>query len=159
VIGLKLAPALRKLNRAHLASDVLYVASKRPEGTIVAQKPQPGTTVKRRGRVTVNVSTGPKPRPQKAVPDVTGQDENAATSALQGAGFQVQSYDQPTSDPSQDGIVVDEQPAGGTNAPAGSVVTIYVGRFTGTTTTGEIGPAPPLDGAGPATASAPGGAP
>ncbi len=33
----------------------------------------------------------------------------------------------PPQDPSQSGIVVDEQPVGGTRAPQGSTVTIYVG--------------------------------
>jgi beta-lactam-binding protein with PASTA domain len=30
---------------------------------------------------------------------------------------------------SQNGVVVDEQPAGGRKVPAGSTVTIYVGKF------------------------------
>jgi len=33
----------------------------------------------------------------------------------------------PPPDPSQSGIVIDEEPAGGTRAPEGSTVTIYVG--------------------------------
>jgi beta-lactam-binding protein with PASTA domain len=33
----------------------------------------------------------------------------------------------PASDPIQNGMVVDEQPSGGTRAPDGSTVTIYVG--------------------------------
>jgi beta-lactam-binding protein with PASTA domain len=43
----------------------------------------------------------------------------------------VEVIDQPTTDQTEDGIVLDEQPAGGTRAPRGSVVTIYVGRFSG----------------------------
>jgi hypothetical protein len=39
----------------------------------------------------------------------------------------VQVIQVPVSDPSQNGIVSDEQPAGGTRAP-GSPVTIYVGQ-------------------------------
>jgi serine/threonine-protein kinase len=81
--------------------------------------------------VRLNVSTGPNPQASRAVPDVTGQDETTATSTLQSAGFVVEVIDQPTTDQTQDGIVLDEQPAGGTRAPRGSVVTIYVGRFSG----------------------------
>jgi beta-lactam-binding protein with PASTA domain len=33
----------------------------------------------------------------------------------------------PTTDPSQSGMVLDEQPSAGTRAPKGSTVTIYVG--------------------------------
>jgi beta-lactam-binding protein with PASTA domain len=32
---------------------------------------------------------------------------------------------------SKDGVVVDEQPSGGSGIPAGSQVTIFVGRFQG----------------------------
>jgi serine/threonine-protein kinase len=58
---------------------------------------------------------------------VVGQDQQTATSTLQNAGFQVQAIMVPASDPSQNGMVVDEQPSGGTRAPDGSTVTIYVG--------------------------------
>ena len=40
--------------------------------------------------------------------------------------------DYPTSDSSQDGSVVDEQPAPGTKAPKGSQIIIYVGRLQST---------------------------
>jgi beta-lactam-binding protein with PASTA domain len=61
------------------------------------------------------------------VPDVVGQDQQSATSTLRAAGFQVQVITVPPPDPSQSGNVVDEQPSGGTRAPKGSIVTIYVG--------------------------------
>ena len=61
------------------------------------------------------------------VPNVVGQDQQTATNTLQNAGFQVQVIMVPPPDPSQSGLVVDEQPAGGTRAPDGSTVTIYVG--------------------------------
>jgi beta-lactam-binding protein with PASTA domain len=38
------------------------------------------------------------------------------------------------SDPGEQGIVVNQKPGGGTSAPAGSTVTIFVGDYTGTTT-------------------------
>ena len=40
--------------------------------------------------------------------------------------------DQPTTDESQDGVVVDEQPKGGTKAPDGSDVTVSIGRYSPT---------------------------
>jgi len=62
------------------------------------------------------------------VPDVRNLDPIAARSKLTAAGFKVQTLPQGVSDRAQVGKVVDEQPAGGRNAPAGSVITIYVGR-------------------------------
>jgi beta-lactam-binding protein with PASTA domain len=43
-------------------------------------------------------------------------------------GFNVQTLSQKVSNRSQNGKVVDEQPAGGRRAPARSTVTIYIGR-------------------------------
>ena len=78
--------------------------------------------------MTIRVSLGPNQTQTKTVPDVIGDDQQAATSQLQGAGFTVQVIQVPTTDPSQAGVVVDEQPGGGSRAPAGSQVTIYVGQ-------------------------------
>jgi serine/threonine-protein kinase len=131
LVGLNQTAAQRRLQAVGLTGNVVYVASSQPAGRVVAQNPAPATRVKRGSRVRLNVSTGPNPQASRAVPDVVGQDESTATSTLQGAGFVVEVIDQPTTDQTQDGIVVDEQPPGGSRAPRGSVVTIYVGRFSG----------------------------
>jgi beta-lactam-binding protein with PASTA domain len=131
VVGLNQTVAQRRLQAVGLTSNVVYVASTQPAGRVVAQRPLPGTKVKRGSRVRLNVSTGPNPQAARSVPDVLGQDEAAATTTLQNAGFVVEVIDQPTTDQTEDGIVLDEQPGGGTRAPRGSVVTIYVGRFSG----------------------------
>jgi beta-lactam-binding protein with PASTA domain len=131
VVGLNQTAAQRRLQAAGLTSRVVYVASTQPAGRVVAQRPVPGTTIKRGSRVRLNVSIGPNPQASTPVPDVLGQDESTATTTLQNAGFQVVVIDQPTADQTDDGIVLDEQPAGGTRAPRGAVVTIYVGRFSG----------------------------
>jgi serine/threonine-protein kinase len=131
VVGKKQLAAQRRLRAASLGVRSVYVASTQPSGTVVAQRPAAGSTAKRGSRVRINVSTGPNPRPLKTVPDVTGEDEATATADLQAAGFQVQSFDEPTTDPNQDRVVIDEDPAGGMKAPAGSQVAIYVGRASG----------------------------
>jgi beta-lactam-binding protein with PASTA domain len=64
-----------------------------------------------------------------AVPDVIGLDEPSARLELENAGFDVRVTEQPTDDPSQDGIVVDQSPGGGTDAGEGDVVTLVVARF------------------------------
>ena len=129
LVGLSQTAAQRRLQTAGLKSNVVYVASTQPAGRVVAQRPASGTTVKRGTRVRLNVSIGPNPQASAAVPDVVGEDEATATSTLQDAGFQVVVIDQPTTDQTEDGVVLDEQPAGGTRAPRGAIVTIYVGRL------------------------------
>ena len=131
VVGLNQTVAQRRLQAVGLKSNVVYVSSTQPAGRVVAQRPLPGAKVERGSRVRLNVSTGPNPQASQPVPDVLGQDEATATSTLQSAGFEVVVIDQPTADQTEDGIVLDEQPAGGARAPRGSVVTIYVGRFSG----------------------------
>jgi beta-lactam-binding protein with PASTA domain len=131
VVGLSQAAAQRRLHAAGFRVRTAYVASSKPAGTVVTQQPAPGTTLRRDAAVRIGVSVGSNPQPAKAVPDVTGEDEATARSDLEAAGFRVSVVDQPTIDENEDGIVVDEDPTAGTSVPAGSLVTIYVGRFSG----------------------------
>ncbi len=129
VVGMQLADARKAMRTAHLVTEVHYVPSQQPLYTVVAEQPAAGRTVKTGSHVLVNASLGPTKQTLKAVPNVVGLNEATATSKLQNAGFAVDSVDQPTSDPNQDGTVVDEQPASGQQAPPGSNVTIYVARY------------------------------
>jgi beta-lactam-binding protein with PASTA domain len=131
VVGLSQSAAQRKLHAAGFRVRTAYVASSKPSGTVVAQRPAPGTSLRRGAAVRINVSVGSNPQAVKAVPDVTGEDEATARSDLEAAGFRVSVVDEPTTDENEDGIVVDEDPAAGARVPAGSLVTIYVGRFSG----------------------------
>jgi eukaryotic-like serine/threonine-protein kinase len=126
VVGLQQTVAQRRLNSAGLGSRVRYVSSQKPSGQVVAQGPAAGATANKGSKVQLSVSVGPSATTTQ-VPNVVGQDQQTATSTLQNAGFKVQVIMVPSSDPSQNGTVVDEQPAGGTRAPDGSTVTIYVG--------------------------------
>ena len=125
VVGLQQNVAQRRLNRAGLAVRVQYIASSKPSGQVVDQSPITGTSVKKGSRVQITVSLGPNSTTTQ-VPDVVGQDQQTATTTLQDAGFEMQVINVPATDPSQNGNVVDEQPAGGSRAPQGSTVTIYV---------------------------------
>ena len=127
VTGQQQDVAQKQLNAAGLKAGVVYVASDEVQGTVVSQAPEGGTTQKRGTRIQLNVSLGPR-AVVKGVPDVRNLDAGEARAKLTAAGFKVQTLPQGVSDPSQVGKVVDEQPAGGKNAPTGSVVTIYVGR-------------------------------
>ena len=131
VVGLAQTPALRRLNVSGLRPTVVYVRSSQPANRVVAQVPGPGTTLRRGSRVRVNVSTGPNPQPATAVPNVVGPDQATAAQTLSAAGFKVAVLNRPTSDQSKDGLVVEQQPKAGSRIPAGSQVTIFVGRFAG----------------------------
>ena len=128
VTGQRQEAAQRTLNAAGFKAGVVYGPSEDPQGTVVSQSPAGGLTRRTGTRIQLNVSLGPNPVTQKVVPDVLGLDPQAARARLGSAGFNVQTLSQKVSDRSQNGKVVDEQPAGGRRAPARSTVTIYVGR-------------------------------
>ena len=130
VRGLAVTTGLRRLNAARFRPVVRYVASSQPAGRIVFQAPA-GGTAPRGSRVRVNVSTGPNPAAAATVPDVVGQDQAAAATALREAGFRVLVLNRRTADQAQNGLVLEQQPGAGANIPRGSYVAIFVGRFTG----------------------------
>jgi beta-lactam-binding protein with PASTA domain len=97
------------------------------QGLVFAQNPDPGIEADKGSMVQITVSTGPE---QVTVPGVVEDDEETARQRLEDAGFDVQVEDVETDDETQDGIVFEQDPDGGTKADPGSVVTILVGRFT-----------------------------
>src|SRR5262249_60067964 len=99
-----------------------------------------GAAVPKGSTVTLTVSKGP---PTSALPDVTGQDESTARSTLTGAGFKVAVQQQATTDPTQDGIVLSQSPASGTQAQAHATVTLTVGKYVAPTTTTTTTPLNP----------------
>ena len=106
------------------------------KGTVVAEDPQGGTQQPIGTTITLTVSSGPG---TADVPGVTTDNQADATSILQSANFVVATIFAPVTDPTQDGTVISQTPAGGTAAKPGSVVTITVGQLQtttdGTTTT------------------------
>jgi serine/threonine-protein kinase len=130
VRGLGIVLGLRRLNAVRFWPVVRYVASTRPAGRIVAQSPQGGTA--RRGtHVLVRVSTGPNPAPPVAVPDVVGQDRASAVVALRDAGFRILVLRRKTSDPSNQDVVLAQQPFAGSRIPRGAYVAVFVGMLPG----------------------------
>jgi serine/threonine-protein kinase len=97
-----------------------------PSGRVTRTDPGANTMVKRGSAVTMFVSTGPQ---NVAVPNVVGQQQNQASQALQLAGFQVFVSQQNTNNPTDNGRVLAQNPAGGQQVPKGSGVTLTVGRF------------------------------
>ena len=96
------------------------------EGLVSAQSPDPGIQADRGSTVQITISTGPD---VVAVPDVTGMDSDDARAALEEAGFRPRGVAQDTNDPDEEGVVLDQDPQGTTEAERGSTVTIFVGRL------------------------------
>ncbi|HEX6664756.1 MAG TPA: PASTA domain-containing protein, partial [Gaiellaceae bacterium] len=107
------------------------VDSNQPKDTVVSQSPAGGTLQNPGTTITLSLSKGPK---TSTVPDVTTLTQRDAQTQLKASGFKVSIVTQDVSDPSQDGIVQTQDPPGGSQAPQGSIVTIAVGKFTGSTT-------------------------
>jgi serine/threonine-protein kinase len=123
--------AASELQAAGFAVARKDVDSNEPAGTVVDQFPAANTSAAKNSRVTLSVSKGPT---TTGVPDVTSQDEPTATDALKAAHFKVVVVRQDTNDPGADGIVLSQDPPGGSQAKPGSTVTIVVGRLAASTT-------------------------
>ena len=78
------------------------------------------------------MSKGPS---TSAVPDVTTQDYAIAQATLENAGFRTKFVYENTDDSAMDGIVLSQDPVGGTQAEPNTLITLFVGRFVETTTT------------------------
>jgi serine/threonine-protein kinase len=109
-------------------------------GTVLMQDPY-NQRAPRGSTVTITVAKRP---PQVQVPSVGGSSLADATATLRGAGLQVAATEQPVTDPSQDGTVIGQDPAPGTEVRRGSRVNLVVGTFQG----GDDG-ATPDEGGGP----------
>ena len=88
-----------------------------PAGQVINTSPSAGTPVAPGATVTVNVSTGP---PMVAVPDVTKDSVDTATSALQAAGLDVGQVYGPAN-----GKVFTTTPLAGQTVVVGSTVNLY----------------------------------
>jgi eukaryotic-like serine/threonine-protein kinase len=96
-------------------------AATTPPGTVLAMSPVAGTAVNKGSVVTLTVAQPP----MVSVPAVVGQDQVAASNAIQQAGLQAQIV--PQSDNTVPaGKVISTNPAGGTMVAKGSTVQVFV---------------------------------
>jgi beta-lactam-binding protein with PASTA domain len=122
VIGLDEDRARATLEAAGFTGNVNSrpVESLEDEGTVVSVSPDEGQQAAPDGTITLGISTG-----TMELPDVTGQPQDAATKALQDAGFgnvtveEVDSAEAP-------GTVLGTDPAPGTQTAAGTRITLRV---------------------------------
>jgi eukaryotic-like serine/threonine-protein kinase len=132
VVGQPLQTATSTLQAAGFQVRPTFVDSSQPANQVIQQRPKAGGTAAKNSVVALTVSNGPK---TTTVPFVQSEDVSTATTDLQQSGFKVHIVNMATSDPNQDGIVLAQDPAGGSQAKPGSKVTITVGRFSNSTTT------------------------
>lgn len=125
-VGGLLADGARAFGDVGLKVSVQPVPSDEQAGTVVAQAQPAGTELERGDTVQVNVSTGPEPAADVAVPQVAGQRQAEARSRIADAGFEVLSIEV-GGNPSRAGTVLSQTPGGGAQIPAGSLVILYVG--------------------------------
>jgi serine/threonine-protein kinase len=95
---------------------------------VISTSPTAGQTVRIITSVEIFVSSG---KPLVKVPSVVGASQDSAKAALQAAGFQVTTTNQPSTEKA--GNVIDQNPKGGNDAPSGSTVTLVIATAQTTT--------------------------
>jgi eukaryotic-like serine/threonine-protein kinase len=135
VVALTRSSAEARLEASGLGVVVERTRSREPEGEVVAQSPEEGTTVEEGDAVTIAVSRGSpesdrsRPPERTTVPGVVGLSPGAAAARLRAAGFDVARTTREVGDRSRDGEVVGQAPGAGAERRKGSTVTIVVGEF------------------------------
>src|SRR5437016_8920472 len=95
-------------------------------GNVISQSPAAGTSVASGLAVNLVVSSGAPPPAPVPVPNVVGQTQAAATSAITGAGLTVGTVTMQSSTTVPSGNVISESPAAGTSVAKGSAVNLVV---------------------------------
>lgn len=146
VRGQLAADAKGALRTAGLVPVEFEVPGTQPKGTVTAMKPLPNKNVPRGSTVRINVSTGSTgggggggsgggagttttsaPAPQNvAVPSVVGIQQSAAQRRLRDGGLRARVKYVPSSRPM--GVVIGQNPGGGTKVKKGSTVLLAVSR-------------------------------
>jgi serine/threonine-protein kinase len=127
VVGEPIATATSALQAQGFKVSPQFVDSGEPANNVISQSPTAGTSAGKGSLVSVRVSNGPK---TSTVPDVTSQDLGSAQQILSDSGFGNRVTFTDTNDPQNDGLVLSQLPAGGTQLKPGSNVTLTVGRYT-----------------------------
>ena len=121
VVGQSVEDAVAELTQAGLNAQVVEVFSNEDPGRVTGQSPNAGIVVVEGTSVRINVSKGSKP---VTVPNVVNLPFGQAQLELQQAGFNVSSID--VASDLKAGIVVDQDPSGGSESSKGSTVTLSV---------------------------------
>ena len=136
--GLDAAQAGATLQAAHLeVGNLVTVASATVKQGLVAYSAPPGGNSEPWGTVvTLYVSGGPE---MATIPtDLVGETKQQAQSELTAVGLTTSAKFQPVTNPAEDGYVVSTSPKPGASVRQSSSVTLYVGEYTGPTTTTTV---------------------
>jgi serine/threonine-protein kinase len=126
VVGLSAEEAERYLTDAGLEFNYAEPQySEQPEGHVIAQNPTSGIEIAKGSTITLTLSAGLE---QVTVPDLTGKTLVQATAELRALGLFISSQEQETPYSTEVGFVIGQNPGGGDSAPAGSTVTVYIGK-------------------------------
>ncbi len=106
-----------------------------PSGDVIAQNPSAGTTVTSGTAVSLVVSSGPPP---VTVPNVVGDTQAAASSAITAQGLTVGSVTTQSSSSVASGDVISESPSAGTSVAKGSAVNLVVSSGSGSGSTTAV---------------------
>jgi eukaryotic-like serine/threonine-protein kinase len=132
VIGESQTQATADLTRAGFTVHSKQQASANvPAGNVISQSPAGNTKAANGSTVTITVATAP---PTVTVPAVIGDPAAGAVSALHATGLKVNQTTRTVTRASNNGVVVDQTPAGNSTAKKGSTVTIVVGVLSSTST-------------------------
>jgi eukaryotic-like serine/threonine-protein kinase len=101
-------------------------------GTVLSQTPAAGAKAAPGSAVALVIA---RAIPTVDVPDLLGQSGPEASASLAALGLEPRTSTRDVTDPNQDGVVVDQTPASGTQVKQGAPVRIFVGRLTQTPTT------------------------
>lgn len=125
VLGMDVARATALLEAGGFILEVDTIPGEAAKGSVVTQDPPGGGVVTLPLTVRLEVSEGP---PMVLLPDLTGREEGDAVAALAALGLEVAEVRTRYLFGTNRGLVVEQIPAGGTELPPGSPVTLIVGR-------------------------------
>jgi serine/threonine-protein kinase len=126
VLGLTRESAETRITREGLDVRVQTEESEEAENEVIAQSPGAGSKLNRGDEVTITVATAPE---QVSVPDVTGLSRSDAVGTVRAAGLATSVRERATDSEDEDGVVLQQIPAAGTEVDSGSSVTLIVGAF------------------------------
>lgn len=123
VVGMNVEDAKKALNDIGLGTSVRKEESDTYEvNQVISQDVEEGEEVDMHSTIALVVSSGSN---GVAVPNVTGQEEAAAKSTLEAAGFKV-NVTQSSSDSVQEGLVISQDPTADSKAESGATITLTV---------------------------------
>jgi len=141
VVGQMQAAATSAITSAGLTLGTVTMQSSTTvaPGNVISQSPAAGTRVASGLAVNLVVSSGAPPPAPVPVPNVVGQTQAAATSAITGAGLTVGTVTMQSSTTVPSGNVIGQNPAAGAQSASGSAVDLVVSTGGGTSSGGGGG--------------------